>query len=167
MVDLPLFHFTNDDMGAFQVNDKIPVLREIAGNVRGGYVGAVHLTDVCRNGLATEAELTAMGVAMTANMASMGGTIPSFPEFTFSHNLAITIALVGGVIDRDITGITGLLATDRILELQPLADLPSSIGIAGQRITADGTLRIRYITPIAIALSSTAINYRLSVKRMP
>lgn len=107
----------------------------------------------------------AQGAVVTNAIAKSATGTDTFPDFLFSHNLAVTIALVGGVIDRDIAGITGLLATDKIIELQPLADLPSTIGIAGQRIIANGTLRIRYITPIAIVLSSTTINYRLTVKR--
>lgn len=109
--------------------------------------------------------MAASAAAQALAIQSLQGAMPTFPEFEFTYNLAVTIALVGGVIDRDITGITGLLATDRLLELQPLADLPASVGIGGQRITGAGALRVRFFTPIAIALSSTPINFRLTVKR--
>lgn len=145
--DIPMLGFGAGRYNDAHVTDRVPLVRGPIGAERCGWMYATDMSDMMRAGLAP----------MTV--------VPTFPEFEFSFNLAITIALIGGVIDRDISGISGLLLTDRLLELQPLADLPSTIGIAGQRITANGTLRVRFFTPIAIALSSTAINFRLTVKR--
>lgn len=96
---------------------------------------------------------------------------PTWPVYDFVYNLAITLAL-GGVADRTINtaalvsgSLSGLLMTDAIIELQVAGDLPSGFCVGQQRISANGELKIRFLSPVAVVLSSTPVTFKLRTKR--
>lgn len=87
-----------------------------------------------------------------------------FIEYNVTASVALTIALIGGFVDVNVT-VTGLLTTDRLIECQPLGDLPSGLGLVSFRCPSNNTLRLRFMTPVAISLGATNVNLRLSTQR--
>lgn len=95
-----------------------------------------------------------------------GATGPSGATFltnvTFGQTAAVIIA--AGVRSLTVTGVTGLLAGDRIL-LTPTADLPAGYGLHDAIATSAGTMVIRFTGPVLAVGASFSITAKVTVFR--
>lgn len=81
----------------------------------------------------------------------------------YDFNATLNASLLTG---RQVVSVTisGLLLTDRIVEIQPTADLPGNLGIAYAFVSVANTLRVAFSTPI-VYTGNSSIPLRLTVLR--
>src|SRR5262245_39492842 len=139
-----------------------------AGALSGGFVDGVHIpASKSPYGVGDDGYLTGQQIK-DALAASTG----IFPVFNFVYRLSLGTLLVAGAQDKDIThaglqsgSLSGLLATDTLMELQVVGDLPANIAMTQQRITGNAALRVRFAAVVALTLNNNDITFKRSEER--
>lgn len=102
---------------------------------------------------------------MDARYAQLGAGLAGgqFVVYNFTTP-ALGLTLLNNSVDVTTTGFSGLLTTDRVLEVQPTSALPANVGIGYAYIPTNGSLTVRFSTPIALVSNATP-SMRLTVFR--
>jgi hypothetical protein len=77
---------------------------------------------------------------------------------------ALGLTLLTNTVDKTVS-LSGLLTTDRLLEIQPTAALPANVSVGYAFAPSDGNLTVRFTTPIAL-ISNVNPSMRLTVFRL-
>ena len=92
------------------------------------------------------------------NSPAINKTLHSY-DFTINFNATLLTGRQTASV-----GISGLLTTDRIIGLEPLADLPGNLNVAYSFIPSSDILRVAFSTPLLFT-GNNNIDMRLSVLR--
>ena len=102
------------------------------------------------------------GIAISSNVISTTASIVYLSNVTIAESAVVAIA--AGVRKVTITGVTGIVAGDRVM-LSPIAATPAGYAIADVVATATGTLQVTLTVPLIALGGSYSIVCKVAVFR--
>lgn len=96
--------------------------------------------------------------------AAVGTRIRGYDLGTVTISQTATVALVLGVRTFNLTGVTGLLATDLVMVVEDTG-MPDGYGLCGAKVTGAGALKVRMLCPVLALGASFSFTVRVIALR--